>query len=92
MNFNIPEGYTCVTRASDTQLYAYKSSTRDTFIFNGFEWERTATSSASYPSNPVCVAGRQVPSGVLNALLLGGVAFSICFFGMIYKMFKRVLF
>lgn len=92
MNFDIPEGYNCVVRSNDTTLYAYAGSMRDTYTYNGFAWQKTATSTSSYPNNPVCVTGRQVPSGVLNALLLGGVALSICFFDLIYKMFKRVLF
>ena len=33
--FSIPEGYSCVIRQSDTSLYAYQGSRRDTFILNG---------------------------------------------------------
>lgn len=88
--FSVPEGYQCVVRQSDTQLYAYKTNQRHTFIINGINWEHTSTqTNTTIPNNAVCVTNPQVPSAIANNLILVAAAFAICAFSLIYKIMKR---
>lgn len=91
--FEVPSGYDCVVRNSDTSLYAYSGNTRTSFIPNGFSWQSTSVSTtSSRPSTSLCVTSPQFPSAFSSTILIGGYIFAICFFVMIYKIFKRVLF
>lgn len=91
--FDIPEGYSCVVRQSDTTLYAYRngSNVRDTFTLNGLRWQKTgqSTSSTSIASS-VCVTTPQIPSSFLTGGLVAGTLVVLAAFNMIYKMIRRV--
>lgn len=88
--FSIPEGYSCVTRQSDTQLYAYKNGTRDVYTLNGLKWQKTSTNSnSSLPSRPVCVTTPQIPSSFLTGGLVAGTIIVIGAFSVIAKMIRR---
>lgn len=88
--FAIPEGYSCVTRQNDTQLYGYVGNQRHTFVINGLKWEHTSTqTNTTTPQNAVCVTSPQVPSSVVPSLILAGCAIAICFFSLINKIMKR---
>lgn len=88
--FSIPEGYSCVTRQSDTTLYGYTGNRRDIFIINGLNWERTSTQkNITIPVNTVCVTSPQIPSSVVMPILLIGAAVAFGMFSMIYKIMKR---
>lgn len=91
--FDIPEGYSCVVRQSDTTLYAYRngSNVRDTYTVNGLSWQKTGqtTSSSSYASS-ICVTTPQIPSTFLTGGLVAGTLVVLAAFSMIYKMIRRV--
>lgn len=88
--FAIPEGYSCVVRQNDTQLYAYKNNTRDVYTLNGLKWQKTSTNlSSSLPSNPVCVITPQIPSTFLTGGLVAGTLIVIGAFSVIAKMIRR---
>lgn len=88
--FDIPDGYTCVTRQNDTTLYAYHNSQRDTYTVNGLRWQKTGTSmNTSVPANSVCVTNSQIPAASMNSMLLMGCTFSVLAFIIIFKIFKR---
>ncbi len=88
--FDIPEGYSCIVRTSDTQLSAYKNNQRHTYIVNGIEWEHTSTqTNVTIPTNSVCVTSPQIPSNALLAMLLLGGAIALCTFKMIFNIMKR---
>ena len=89
--FSIPEGYSCVIRQSDTSLYAYQGSRRDTFILNGLSWQKSSTSTgSSIPPNSVCVSTPQIPSTLLTGCTISSVLIVLATFSMIYKMIRRV--
>ncbi len=91
--FEVPSGYDCVVRNSDTSLYGYNGNTRTSFIPNGFSWQATSISTTSNrPSASLCVTSPQFPASFSSSLLIGGLVSAVCFFVMIYKIFKRVLF
>lgn len=88
--FSVPEGYSCVTRQSDTTLYAYKGNQRDTYIINGIEWEHTSTqTNSTIPANSVCHSNVQIPSSVVMPILLVAAAFALGFLSLVYKIMKR---
>lgn len=88
--FDIPEGYSCVVRQNDTTLYAYAGNHRHVYVVNGLNWEHTSTQiNSTIPTNSVCVTSRQYPSSVVDAFVLGGIAFAILTFAMIFKLMKR---
>lgn len=90
--FDIPEGYSCVVRQSDTTLYAYRngSNVRDTYTVNGLIWEKTGqTTTSSSTASSVCVSTPQIPSTFLTGALVSGTLVALCAFSMIYKTIKR---
>lgn len=88
--FAIPEGYSCVTRQNDTQLYGYTGSRRDIYTLNGLNWQKTATSTnTNIPSNPVCVTTPQIPSSFLTGAIVAGTMLVLGFFSVVYKIIKR---
>lgn len=89
--FNIPEGYTCVVRQSDTQLYAYKNNIRDIYQLNGFKWQKISTNTnSSISSSSICVQGRQIPSSLVPSFILGALLIVLAFFKIILNMFMGV--
>lgn len=89
--FSIPEGYSCVVRNSDTQLYAYNSNYRDVYTANGFAWQKTGTTTSSrIPDNSVCVENPQYPSSLLPPVIISAVIIILCFMKLILNMFMGV--
>lgn len=91
--FDIPEGYSCVVRQSDTTLYAYRngSTVRDTYTVNGLKWQKTGqTTNSSLTASSVCVTTPQIPSTFLTGGLVAGTLVVLAAFSMIYKMIRRV--
>lgn len=91
--FELPTGYDCVTRQSDTTLYAYGNGDRDTYTINGFTWLKTGTSSQSWsgvPDNAICQSTAQIPSAFVPSFVLVGSAFVLAFFILVYKIFGKV--
>lgn len=89
--FSVPEGYSCVVRNSDTQLYAYTSNRRDVYTANGFSWQKTGSSTSSgIPNNPVCVETPQYPSSLLPPVIISAVIIILCFMKLILNMFMGV--
>lgn len=88
--FDIPEGYSCVTRQNDATLYAYQGSRRDTYTVNGLKWQKTGiSSSTSIPHSAVCVTNSQIPAASMNSMLLIGCTFCVLAFITIFKIMKR---
>ena len=88
--FDIPDGYSCVTRANDTTLYGYQGTRRDTYTVNGLKWQKTGTTTnTSIPANTVCVSNSQIPAASMNSMLLIGCVFCVLAFITIFKIFKR---
>lgn len=88
--FDIPEGYTCVVRQSDTSLYAYQGTRRDTYTVNGLKWQKTATATnTSVPTSAVCVTNSQIPAASMNSMLLIGCTFCVLALITIFKIMKR---
>lgn len=91
--FMPPDGYQCLTRSGDT-ITAYKTYQRDTYVINGFEWEKTQQSNYSsaitMPSWCLSKDFAQYPTGFTNNLITPAVLLCIAFFVGVWKIFGVV--
>lgn len=90
--FKLPTGYQCLDINSSDRVYAYTSNRRDTYILNGFKWEKVAeTAYSSYSTCSFNYGGTHwVPHSVVENMILPAVLIVGALFSIILNWFKGI--